>query len=72
MKTATEIKLMIDQEISMGKFTPAKPRGEENKKINNRIQFLKTCLYYIESGPRLGFLRSERIRLKNRISKIEA
>lgn len=67
MKTEQEVKQDLDELISVDTtdFSDSKLKTHES-----RIDFVKTCLYYLQSNPREEFIKKEKLRLEHQIDII--
>jgi hypothetical protein len=67
MKTIKEIKIEEDELLKRLKEADSGKR----KRIQNRLEALKTCRFYLERDPREDFLRDELKRINNQIRIID-
>jgi hypothetical protein len=71
MKSASELKTEIAaiiKEIDTERGCQTKESDRAVKKLESRLEYVKTCLLYIESAPQEGYLEKERSRLENRVN----
>ena len=74
MQTEKQLKKEIDNilsEIKEAGKIDSKESGKLERKLKKKLQYLKTCLLYLETRPTKTFLEKEKDRLLNRINLIQ-